>query len=459
MVSPALISGYSVATVKLPYWHFFGLNVAQAGYQGTVLPVLVVAWILATLEKFFHKHINSAFDFTFTPMLAIIITGFLTFTFVGPLMRGVSDGLSFGLTWLYNTSGPIGTAIFGFFYAPIVITGLHQSFPAIETTLLATLQKTGSGGDFLFPIATMSNIAQGAATLAVFIITKNQKTKGLSFSASVSALLGITEPAMFGVNLKLKYPFFCAITASGISSIIIGAFHVLGASLGPASVIGFICIRPDSVPAYLVASIVSFVLAFVATYFYGKYISAKPAKTEIVATNFGNAQIGTEATEATLEEGEERLSDEIIGAPVVGKTASLKTVSDKVFSSEMMGRGVSIVPTNGEVFAPCDGRLTVFFETGHAYGITTEQGAEVLIHIGVDTVNLNGKFFTSYVKRDQILKKGDKLCSFDLEGIKKAGYDPTIITVITNTAHYASVERVAVEEVQVGDNLIALTAK
>ncbi|OZN16167.1 PTS sucrose transporter subunit IIBC [Enterococcus faecium] len=174
MVMPDLVNGYSVTNAiaegSMPYWNIFGMNVAQAGYQGSVLPVLAVSWILATLEKFFHKRLANAFDYTFTPMLAIIITGFLTFTVVGPVMRTVGDGLADGLSWLYSTTGAFGLGVFGLFYSPIVITGLHQSFPAIETTLLADVARTG--GSFIFPVASMANVAQGAAALAIMLLTK-----------------------------------------------------------------------------------------------------------------------------------------------------------------------------------------------------------------------------------------------------------------------------------------------
>lgn len=272
MVSPDLINGYGVANAiadgSMPYWNIFGLNVAQGGYQGSVLPVLVVSFILANLEKFFHQKIAKAFDYTFTPMLAIIITGFLTFIFVGPIMRMVSDGLTSGLVWLYDTTGFIGTGIFGFFYSPIVITGLHQSFPAIETTLLADVAKTG--GSFIFPVASMANIAQGAACLAIFFISKNDKQKSLASSASISALLGITEPAIFGVNLKLKFPFICGMIAAAIGSALIGLFHVLAVAMGPASVIGFISIASHSMVQFMICCLVTFVISFALTFIYGK---------------------------------------------------------------------------------------------------------------------------------------------------------------------------------------------
>ncbi|MDN3955050.1 sucrose-specific PTS transporter subunit IIBC [Sporolactobacillus laevolacticus] len=455
MVSPALTSGYEVvsaaASGKLAYWNIFGLHVAQAGYQGSVLPVLVVSFILAKLEIFFHKRISKAFDFTFTPMLAIIITGFLTFIFVGPVMRNVSDGLTNGIMWLYNTTGPIGTMVFGFFYSAIVITGLHQSFPAIETQLLANRAITG--GSFVFPIASMANIAQGAACLAVFFITKNKKQKSLASSSSISALLGITEPAIFGVNLKLKYPFVCAMIASGIASIFVGLFHVLAVSIGPASVIGFICIRSQSISTFLLSGLISFVLAFTITYIYGKRAMA----AEVAAAD-SDLQVSTEEDIESVAEGTQLL-DEIVYAPVSGDPISLKEVNDKVFSSEFMGRGAAIIPENGDVYAPCDGLVTVAYPTHHAYGIKTDGGAEVLIHIGIDTVNLNGEHFESFVKKDQQVRKGDKLCHFDLDKIKALGYDPAVITVITNTAEYASVERITHEHVASESPLIALTAK
>ncbi|MFT8361582.1 MAG: sucrose-specific PTS transporter subunit IIBC [Sporolactobacillus sp.] len=453
MVSPSLINGYSVASMaaagKLPYWHIFGLGIAQAGYQGMVIPVLAVSFILAKIERFFHKRISNAFDFTFTPMLAIIITGFLTFLFVGPIMRVVSDGLTNGIMWLYNTTGPVGTAIFGFFYSAIVITGLHQSFPAIETTLLANVAKTG--GSFIFPIATMANIAQGAACLAVFFITKNEKQKGLASSSSISALLGITEPAIFGVNLKLKFPFICAMIGSGIASIFIGLFKVLAVSMGPASIIGFICIRSQSIMPYVMASAVSFVIAFSLTFIYGK---RKMALEPAVAGG-----VAEELNSAPEELAEVSLKDEVIDTPVEGDVISLKNVNDKVFSSEFMGKGAAVVPKSGSLFAPCDGTVTLTFPTGHAYGFKSDKGAEILIHIGIDTVKLNGKHFKSLVEKDQKIRKGEPIATCDLEAIKNEGYDPTVMVVVTNTADYATVERINDAYVKQSGHLVALTAK
>lgn len=451
MVMPDLINGYGVANAiaegTMPYWNIFGLEVAQAGYQGSVLPVLAVSWILATLEKFFHKKISAAFDYTFTPMLAIIITGFLTFIIVGPIMRTVSDGLTDGLVWLYETTGAVGLGVFGLFYSPIVITGLHQSFPAIETTLLADVARTG--GSFIFPVASMANIAQGAATLAIFILTKNEKQKSLASSASISALLGITEPAIFGINLKLKFPFICAMIASGIASVSLGIFHVLSVAMGPASVIGFISIAPKSIPYFMISVVISFVLGFGLTFVYGK----KKMDVPVTETTDGEAAVA-------INENPDQaivLQDEVLATAVAGKVIPLKEVNDPVFSTEMMGKGVAVIPEDNQVFAPADGVLTVMYDSKHAYGIQSDSGAEVLIHIGIDTVNLAGKFFTTNKKRGERVKKGELLGTFDREAIKEAGYDDTVMLLVTNTTAYGEVAVLDKTQVSAGDDLVAVS--
>lgn len=451
MVMPDLINGYGVANAiaegSMPYWNIFGLQVAQAGYQGSVLPVLAVSWILATLEKFFHKKISAAFDYTFTPMLAIIITGFLIFIFVGPVMRTVSDGLTDGLVWLYQTTGAVGLGIFGLFYSPIVITGLHQSFPAIETTLLADVARTG--GSFIFPVASMANIAQGAAALAIFVLSKNEKQKSLASSASISALLGITEPAIFGINLKLKFPFVCAMIASGIASVSLGIFHVLSVAMGPASVIGFISIAPKSIPFFMIGVVISFILGFLLTFVYGK------KKMEVPATA---APDGQEAV--MINENPDQslaVQDDVLSAVVTGEVLPLKEVKDPVFSTEMMGKGVALIPESDQLFAPADGVLTVMYDSKHAYGIQADSGAEILIHIGIDTVNLAGQFFSTNKKKGERVKKGELLGTFDREAIKKAGYDDTVMLLVTNSAAYGDVSTLDKPTVTQGEDILAVS--
>lgn len=454
MVMPNLVNGYDVANAiaegTMPYWNIFGLQVAQAGYQGSVLPVIAVSYILANLENFFHKRIPKVFDFTFTPMLAIIITGFLTFTIVGPVMRTVSDGLTDSLVWLYTTTGAVGLGLFGTFYSSIVITGLHQSFPAIETTLLADVARTG--GSFIFPIAAMANIAQGAATFAVFFITKNEKQKSLASSAGISAMLGITEPAIFGVNLKLKYPFVCAMIASGIASVFIGLLRVLAVSMGPAGIIGFISIAAKSIPSFLICAVISFVVAFALTFVYGKKKMSEP---EVAVATATTTTVTPEAPASTVA-STSTVAVEKVSSPVKGQAVALSTVNDPVFSSEMMGKGIAVVPESDEVFAPVDGTLTVVYDTKHAYGIESDKGAEILIHIGIDTVNLAGEHFTTAKQSGDQVKKGDLLGTFDRAAIKKAGYDDTVMVIVTNTANYSDVAPLGKTGVAAGEEIFEI---
>ncbi|CAM3147025.1 sucrose-specific PTS transporter subunit IIBC [Staphylococcus argensis] len=272
LVHPELMNAYEYpkameAGKAIPHWDLFGLHINQVGYQGQVLPMLAASYILAKLERGLRKVIPTVLDNLLTPLISIFVTAFVTFLFVGPITRTLGYWLSDGLTWLYDFGGAIGGLIFGFFYAPIVITGMHHSFIAIETQLIADSSQTG--GSFIFPIATMSNVAQGAAALAAFLIVKeNKKLKGVASAAGISALLGITEPAMFGVNLKLRYPFIGAIVGSALGAAYISLFKVKAIALGTAGLPGFISIsaKHQGWLHYGIGMIIAFVAAFAITY-------------------------------------------------------------------------------------------------------------------------------------------------------------------------------------------------
>lgn len=444
MVSPDLIANQS--------WDIFGLAVSQNNYYYQVIPVLAAVYILSLIEKYLHKRLPSAVDFTFTPLISLMVTGFLTFVIVGPVMRLLSDGVTNGIVFIYQTLGFVGTGIFGLLYSPIVLTGLHQSFPAIETQLVTAFTQNHSGyGDFIFVVASMANVAQGAATFGVFALTKNKKMKGLSSSATVSALLGITEPALFGVNLKYKFPFFCALIGSGVAAAFAGLMHVIAVSLGSAGFLGFLSINAKSIPAYLLCEVISFVIAFTLTYLYGKKNAAKFA-----IIDGGNKN--DDAKPATNASIKTNLADEIVNAPVSGTAIKLEDVNDQVFSSKLMGNGAAIVPSDTTIYAPISGTITVAYETKHAYGIKSDNGAEILIHLGIDTVNLRGQYFDAKVSQGQHVTAGEPLGSFDIEKIADAGYDPTLIMAITNTADFANVEPIETNQVKNGDPLVAVTA-
>lgn len=275
LVHPALTAdGWNYAKILadggMTYWSVFGIDIERAGYQGTVIPVIVAAWVLATLEKSFRKVIPSALDNLLTPLLSIFITGFLALTIIGPLGREAGAVLSDGLTWLYSSLGFVGGAVFGTFYAPIVITGMHQTFLAVETQLLASIGLT-----FIFPIAAMSNVAQGAACLAVALVNKEPKVRGLAVPSGISAVLGITEPAMFGVNLRYRYPFIAAMIASGIASAWLALWGVRAIGLGAAGIPAIPSIQPKDMGMFIIGLVISFFVAFILTLILGQRAKAK----------------------------------------------------------------------------------------------------------------------------------------------------------------------------------------
>ena len=277
LVHPALADGWNYAKTlmegNIKYWNVLGLEIEKVGYQGTVIPTIISAWVLATLEKGFRKFVPSYLDNLVTPMFSLFIAGFLAFTVIGPFGREAGSLISSGLTWLYNSLGFVGGAIFGTFYAPIVITGMHQTFIAVETQLLAEMAQTG--GTFIFPIAAMSNIAQGAACLGVAFTMKDAKVRGLAIPSGVSALLVITEPAMFGVNLRYRHAFISAMIGSGLASAFIAAFNVKAIALGAAGFLGVASIKPDSLAMYSIGMVISFIVAFGLSVILGKRAQVK----------------------------------------------------------------------------------------------------------------------------------------------------------------------------------------
>lgn len=458
MVHPALVNGYDVATSMadgtMPYWDLFGFPVAQGGYQGAVLPVLVVAWILATVEKWFHRRLKGTADFLITPLATLLITGFITFIAVGPLVRWLGDLLIHGLASLYDLGGPIGGLLFGLVYSPIVITGLHQSFPPIELELF------NQGGSFIFPTASMANIAQGAVALAVYFLARNAKLKGLAGSSGVSAVFGITEPAIFGVNLRLRWPFYIGMGAAAVGAMLVAFFDVKATALGAAGFIGVVSMRPGDMPTFLALAAVTFVIAFLAAYGYGRYLvsrqgSIDPDSTEDTRADAAAAQTLREASADALP----------VAAPLTGKAMPLADVSDPMFAQGKLGEGVAITPTVGELRSPLDGTVVVTFPSAHAYAVrgTGSDGApvDVLMHIGFDTVNLKGEHFTPQVKKGDHVRSGDQLATFDIAGIEAAGYEVTTPVVVSNTKKVGEVlpSLLLPGDVATGDTLLAVEPK
>ena len=435
MVHPDLLNAYQIGLAQPPVWDIFGFQIAAIGYQGTVLPVLAVSWILANIEKRLHKVTPSWLDNLTTPLLSILVTSFLTFICVGPVLREAGNLLASGITWLYNTLGPVGGALFGFAYAPITMTGMHHSFIAIETQLLADSAHTG--GSFIFSTASMNNVAQGAAVLAVLLMTKNDKMKSICSASGISALLGITEPAMFGVTLKLKYPFYAAMAGSAAGSAYLAATKTLAQALGAAGLPGFISMKPDHYMNFAIGIILSMGVSFALTMvFWKKFALGREDGPE--KKDAGRAE-GTETASdveisqkiempQVIEQSREIITE--LYVPMKGQVLDVGQSADEVFASKALGDGVAINPAEGMVCAPCDGTISLLFPTKHAVGITSETGVEVLIHIGINTVQLDGQGFEAFVAQGDKVKKGHKLIAADLDLIREKGMNPQTMMIL-----------------------------
>lgn len=473
MVSSDLLNAWNTGAAlageaQVSYWHIFGMDVAKIGYQAQVIPTLAVTYVMCLIEKSLHKVLKGTADFLLTPLITMLVTGFLAFTIIGPVTRVAAEYLTWGINWTYSTLGVFGGLLFGLVYSPIVVTGLHQSFPAIEIPLLPV---NGGVGDFIFPVASMANVAQGAAALAVFFKTRDAKLKGLAGAGGASAVFGITEPAIFGVNLRLRWPFFCAMAAAAIGSAGVALLNVRGQALGAAGFVGFVSIIPKSIPAYLALEVLVFVLSFGFTFAYamtrgkadmeGRAPAAKAAAPVAAAVAAPAAPAPTAAPAAAPAPSfsDEALADLSVASPLAGTVVPLEQVKDESFAKGMLGPGIGIEPADGLVVAPFDGTVTVAFPTGHAYGLKSASGVQVLIHVGMDTVKLDGKGFTPRVAKGDVVRRGDVLAEVDLDVIRAAGYETITPVVVTNKKKLGAVTPVASGEIQRGDALLDVAPK
>ena len=468
MVSSDLLNAWNTGAAlageaQVSYWHIFGMDVAKIGYQAQVIPTLAVTYVMCLIEKSLHKVLKGTADFLLTPLITMLVTGFLAFTIIGPVTRVAAEYLTWGINWTYSTLGVFGGLLFGLVYSPIVVTGLHQSFPAVEIPLLQ------GAGDFIFPIASVANVAQGAVALAVFFNTRDAKMKGLAGASGASAVFGITEPAIFGVNLRLRWPFFCAMAAAAIGSAGVALLNVRGQALGAAGFVGFVSIVPKSIPAYLALEVLVFVLSFGFTFAYamtrGKadMEGRAPAKKEAVvaaavAVPAGGAAPAA-APAAAPSFSDEAKADLSVASPLAGTVVPLEQVKDESFAKGMLGPGIGIEPADGLVVAPFDGTVTVAFPTGHAYGLKSASGVQVLIHVGMDTVKLDGKGFTPRVAKGDVVRRGDVLAEVDLDVIRAAGYETITPVVVTNKKKFGAVTPLASGQVLRGDQLLEVAPK
>ena len=432
MVHPDLTNNYALAQATadgtLQYWNILGFSVAKVGYQGTVLPILVCSWILAKLERSLRRVIPASVDLLLTPLLAIFITALLTFTIVGPATRDAGIAFTDAIQWLYNTAGVLGGAILGGLYAPVVITGMHNSFIPVETQLIADIANTG--GTFIFPIAAMNNISQGAAAFGALFCTKDAKLKGVASASGISAVLGITEPAMFGVNLRLRYPFYAALIGTASASAYITLYKTKAVALGAAGIPGIISIGAQYLTPYIVGMVIAFAVTFSLTLILARsrYNPERLAPAAAPIENAAPAAQTAPAGDADPIPAEWQM-------PLQGRVLAASDIPDPAFAANALGASFAIDPTGGDgiVRAPANGSVATIFPTRHAIGLETDNGLEILIHIGIDTVKLSGEGFTVLVQEGERITVGQELVKVDLAAI--ADKVPSLVTSVIFTAY------------------------
>ena len=437
MVNSSLPNAWAVASGDAQPIIFFGF-IKVVGYQNSVLPAFFVGLTGAKLEKWLRKRIPDVLDLLLVPFLTFLVMSILALFVIGPVFHEVESYVKIATVWLLSLPMGLGGLILGGVHQVIVVTGVHHIFNLLESNLV-----TSTGSDPLNAIITAAMTAQLGATLAVGVKTKNPKIKALAFPAALSAGLGITEPAIFGINLRYGKPFIMGLIAGAAGGWLANILGLAGTSFGITIIPGTLLYINGQLLQYIFMVLVTTALGFGLTYAFGY-------KEE---TEVAEEPVSEEATEAN-EEIPVAPQNETIQTPIVGDVVALENVNDPVFSSGAMGQGIAVKPSQGVVYAPADAEVSIAFATGHAYGLKTANGAEILIHVGIDTVTMNGEGFEQKVAQGDKVKAGDVLGTFDSNKIAAAGLDDTTMVIVTNTADYASVTPVASGSVVKGDAVI-----
>lgn len=433
LVSPQLLNAYSVASTpaseiaKNWVWDFGFFTVNRIGYQAQVIPALLAGLSLSYLEIFWRKHVPEVVSMIFVPFLSLIPALILAHTVLGPI--GWTIGQALSTVVLAGLTGPVKWlfgAVFGALYAPFVITGLHHMTNAIDTQLIAD-----AGGIALWPMIALSNIAQGSAVFAYYIMHRHDEREAqISLPATISAYLGVTEPALFGVNVKYIYPFVAGMIGSSIAGLLSVTFNVTAASIGIGGLPGILSIQPKYMIPFAGIMLVAIIVPMVLTFFFRK--AGLFTKTEDSTELQAEFAAQEEAEFAVHAEPTALVKTAQLVSPLAGQVKPLSQATDPVFSSGVMGQGVVIEPSQGELVSPVNGTVTVLFPTKHAVGIVSEEGVEMLMHIGMDTVSLDGKGFEAHVEQGDKVVVGQQLISFDMDVIKEAGLVTETPVIITN---------------------------
>ena len=448
LVSGSLPNAWAVASGgEVTAMQFFGF-IPVVGLQGSVLPAFIIGVVGAKFEKAVRKVVPDVLDLLVTPFVTLLVMSILGLFIIGPVFHVVENYILLGTKALLNLPFGLGGFLIGGVHQLIVVSGVHHIFNLLEVQLLAADHANPFNA-----IITAAMTAQGAATVAVGVKTKNPKLKTLAFPAALSAFLGITEPAIFGVNLRFRKPFFLSLIAGAVGGGLASILGLAGTGNGITIIPGtMLYIGNGQLLQYLLMVAVSFALGFALTYMFGY-------EDEVEEVSGAISEAETDRlTEEAVTGNLVSLSEGTIQTPIVGDVVALSNVNDPVFSSGAMGQGIAVKPSQDVVYAPADAEVTIVFPTGHAYGLRTANGAEILIHVGIDTVSMNGEGFNQKVNQGDKVKAGDVLGTFDSAKIAAAGLDNTTMVIVTNTADFASVNPVASGSVAKGDVVIEVKA-
>lgn len=438
MIHPNLQNAWTVATegVQATQKVWFGLySIDMVGYQGHVIPVVIAVWVLAQIEKRLHKVVPAMLDLFVTPLVSVFVTGYLTLSIIGPVFVTIENGILDGVQWLIALPFGIGSFIMGAFYAPTVVAGVHHMYTIIDLGQIAKFGMT-----FWLPLASAANLAQGGAALAVALKTKDQKIKSMAVPSALSACMGITEPAIFGVNLRFGKPFITA-CIGGACGALAASITGLGATgTGVTGIFGILLCLNQPV-AYLLMMAVSLGVSFALTWVFGYKDEQKIQKKE--------------TTEEIIKSDSESESP-LLYSPLEGTAIPMDQVKDETFAAEVLGKGVAVIPEKGQVKAPCNAVVETVFDTKHAIGLKADNGAELLIHIGVNTVELGGKYYETHVSEGDHVKAGQLLITFDMDRIKAEGYDVTTPLIVTNTDEYQDIKVLKTGKTDYRDHVLEL---
>lgn len=422
MIHPNLQNAWTVATegVQATQKVWFGLySVDMVGYQGHVIPVIIAVWVMAQIEKKLHKIVPAMFDLFVTPLVSVFVTGYLTLSIIGPVFVTIENAVLDGVQWLIALPFGVGSFVMGAFYAPTVVAGIHHMYTIIDLGQIAKFGMT-----YWLPLASAANVAQGGAALAVGLKTKNPKIKSMAVPSALSACMGITEPAIFGVNIRFGRPFVMACLGGACGALFASVTGLGATGTGVTGIFGILLCLNHPI-TYVLMFAIAFGVAFALTWLFGY-------KEETCAE-----QKPEEPSKETLENIEEK--EQSLYSPLSGTAIALSEVNDETFASEVLGKGIAIVPENGEVKAPCDATVSMVYDTKHAIGLETAWGAELLIHVGINTVELQGKYYEAHVSDGQQVKKGQTLLTFDLEKIAACSYDLTTPVIVTNSDDFGKI--------------------